>query len=70
MTTMTDREWIKTAISNDRAALINGIKTIYNCHEADVDVDGRVWIAKPQTGHWLDEDGLARVARALKAGDI
>lgn len=61
------KEWIRAA---DRELLIDGIKTIYNCREADVDEDGRVWIADPQRGHWVDEDGLARIGRALKAGDI
>lgn len=67
---MTDHEWIKTAIKNDRDAVINGIKTIYNCREADVDDDGNIWIADPQRGHWLDELGVANIARALEAGDI
>lgn len=67
---MTNQEWIKAAAENDRDALIDGIKRIYNCHEADVDAEGGVWIANPQAGHWLDEDGIARVARALQAGDI
>ena len=35
---------------------IDLIKTRYNCHEADVDNDGDVWIADPQAGHWLSED--------------
>ena len=67
---MTDLEVIKTAIENDKETLINGIMTLYNCREADVDEDGNIWIANPQTGHWLDEDGLACVARCLNAGDI
>lgn len=70
MTTMTNQEWIKAAIENDRGALIDGVKTLYNCREVDVNDEGGIWIADPQSGHWLDDDGLARVARALKAGDI
>lgn len=65
-----DREWIKQAMENDKQALIDGIKTIYNCREADVDADGNIWIGTPQSGHWLEDDGLERVARALKSGDI
>jgi hypothetical protein len=67
---MTNQDWIKAAIDNDRPTLIDGIKTIYNCREADVDDAGWVWIANPQHGHWLDDDGMTRVARALQAGDI
>ena len=66
-TNRTDRGAIMAA---DRDLLIDGIKHLYNCQEADVDAEGDVWIANPQQGHWLDDDGLARVARALKAGDI
>lgn len=67
---MTDKDVIKEALENDREALIDGISQIYNCREVDVDETGAVWIADPQTGHWLDEDGLAKIARALKTGDI
>ena len=67
---ISDREWVKRAVDNDKPALIEGIKVLYNCRDADADTDGDVWIADPQRGHWLDEDGIARVARALKAGDI
>lgn len=67
---MTNQEWIKAANEKDHDALIDGIKFLYNCHEADVDDEGGVWIAQPQRGHWLDDDGIARVARALEAGDI
>lgn len=35
---------------------IDLIKRYYNCHVADVDSDGDVWIAEPQSGHWLSED--------------
>jgi hypothetical protein len=67
---MTDRELITTAVGNDREALIDGVRHIYNCRDVDVDDDGNVWISVPQIGHWLDDDGIARIARALKAGDI
>lgn len=70
MIDLTEKEWILRAVENDRAALIDGIKTLYNCREADVDAEGDIYIADPQRGHWLDDDGLARVARALRAGNI
>jgi hypothetical protein len=67
---MTDLEWIKAAIDNDRAALIDRIKHMFDCREAEIDSEAGIWIADPQEGHWLDTDGVARLARALKAGDI
>ena len=70
MIDLTDKEWILRAVEHDRAALIDGIKSLYNCREADVDDEGDIYIADPQSGNWLDDDGLARVARALRAGDI
>lgn len=62
--------WIRAAAENDPEALIDGIKTLYNCREAEVSDDYRIWIADPQAGHWLDDGGMARIGRALKAGDI
>jgi|GEM_PF-3751350 hypothetical protein len=70
MTTMTAQGWINAAIENDREALIDGIKTIYNCREVEVTDDGRIRIAQPQRSHWLGEDEIERVGRALRAGDI
>jgi hypothetical protein len=67
---MTDLEWIKEAINNDRAALIAGIKYMFDCREAEIDSEAGIWIADPQEGHWLDADGVANLARVLKAGDI
>lgn len=67
---MTARDWITTAAENDRDALIQGIKILYNCAEVDVDADGDVWIQGPQAGHWVKDDGLSRIARALERGDI
>jgi hypothetical protein len=63
--------FIMAAIENDRDALIQGVAWLFNCREVDVeDETGRIWIANPQRGHWLDDEGLAKVERALKAGDI
>jgi hypothetical protein len=39
------------------------VKECFNCHEADIADDGDVWIANPQSGHWLREhewDTLAK----------
>jgi hypothetical protein len=61
---------IVDARRNDHEGLLDGIKTIYNCREVEVDRRGKVWIADPQRGHWLDRDGRMRIARALAHGDI
>lgn len=66
---LTDQEWINAAIENDRPGLLNGVMWLFNCREADED-DGRIWIANPQRGHWLDDDDIARISNALAAGDI
>ena len=70
MTDLTDKEWILRAVEHDRAALIDGIKSLYNCREADVDAEGDIYIADPHRGHWLDDDDLASVARAVRAGNL
>jgi hypothetical protein len=49
----------------DKADLIDAIKAHYNCAEADVDAEGNVWIANPQTGHWLDDQGLIDLYKAV-----
>jgi hypothetical protein len=67
---MSDRTFILSAIDNDRDGLINGVKHLYNCCDADVDAAGDIWIEGPHRGHWLDADGIARVERALKEGLI
>lgn len=30
-----------------------------NCHDAEIDEKGDVWINNPQRGHWLDDDAKA-----------
>lgn len=64
------RRFILAAIEHDRDGLLDGVRHLYNCREANVDGEGRIWIMDPQHGHWLDDDGLNRVDRALEAGDI
>lgn len=65
-----DKEWIRDARRNDQAALSYGIRHLFNCREVQVDRYGDVLISDPQRRHWLDDEGLGRIARALKAGDI
>jgi len=67
MTITNPREYVKQAAELDRAELVDAITTKFNCHEADVDTDGDVWIASPQTGHWLDDDGLAELVEWIEA---
>lgn len=66
----TIRDQIRDAAYADYVGVTDTIKTLFNCVKADVDEEsGDVWIANPQQGHWLKDDGLARVARALQGGD-
>jgi hypothetical protein len=62
-------------IQNAPEALIDGIKTLYNCREVELRYDENteqcgVAIADPQRFHWLDEDDLFRIERELQAGNI
>ncbi len=70
MINLTDREWILRAAKDDSEALIDGIKYLFNCQEADVDGEGDIHVANPMRSHWLSDDDLARVGQALRAGVI
>ena len=59
--TTNPRAAILTEAEHDRAATLDAIRERYNCREADMDAIGDVWIAGPQTGHWLDTDALAEL---------
>ena len=37
-----------------------------NCAEADVALDGEVWIADPMTGHWLQDSDLVELAEWIE----
>jgi hypothetical protein len=63
-------DWIEAAMENDMDGLTNGIKFIFNCRDAEIADARRIWIGSPMRGHWLDQDDLDHVARALAAGDI
>lgn len=65
-----DRVWIKQARDNDLENLRLGIARLFNCREVATDSEGDIWIADPQTGHWLSAADLETVGRALKRGDI
>jgi hypothetical protein len=42
----------------DHDYLLGAVREWANCHDADVDDDSNIWIANPQTGHWLNDDHL------------
>jgi hypothetical protein len=62
---LTSRQWIKASSQNDLDDLINTIKSIHNCREVEIGDDGRVWIADPQRGHWLNDADLADLVHDL-----
>lgn len=35
------------------------VRTWANCHDVGISDAGEIWIANPQTGHWLDDDAKA-----------
>lgn len=36
--------------------LCDAVKEKFNCHEVEITDAGEIWIANPQTGHWLSAD--------------
>ena len=66
---MTDpRTAILTEAQHDRAATLDAIRERYNCREADVSDSGDVWIANPQTGHWLSWRGEEALVELVEWG--
>ena len=59
-TDLTIRESIAQAFFANPERVRHRIRRWAKCRDADVDVDGEVWIADPQSGHWLGADDLAR----------
>ena len=59
MTINEARSIISTCRSDE---LVGAVKEWANCQEADIDEAGDIWIANPQTGHWLGEDKLIEFA--------
>jgi hypothetical protein len=63
---LTIRESIARAFFANPKQVRNDIRRWAKCRDADVDVDGDVWIADhPQSGHWLGADDLARLWRFM-----
>ena len=76
LTDLMDHILIGDALKKDRAGLLDRIKTLYNCRDADVhafECDAPfvyISIADPQKSQLLDADGIARVARMLREGKV
>lgn len=51
----------------DYGVTIDQVKECFNCHEAEIDPDGDIWIANPQTGHWLREHEWETLAKFVEA---
>jgi len=64
-TDLTIRESIAQAFFANPKQVRNDIRHWAECRDADVDVDGDVWVADPQSGHWLDADDLAQLSRFM-----
>lgn len=60
------RAIILSAIENaGRDEIIGEIVQWNNTTENDIDEAGNVWVANPQTGHWLNDDNLIEFASYL-----
>ena len=53
----------------DYGVTADQVRECFNCQDAEIDADGDIWIANPQTGHWLKEHELCTLAKfvAIKA---
>lgn len=62
------RAIVLSAIENaGRDEILGEIVQWNNTTENDIDANGNVWVANPQTGHWLNEDHLIEFATFLAA---
>ena len=43
------------------------VREFFNCSEAEADDQGDIWIASPQTGHWLAADRKAELLAWIEA---
>ena len=61
---MTPQEYLK-----DRGLGVDQVKQCFNCHDAEIDEAGDVWIATPMTGHWLREHEWETLMKFIEAND-
>lgn len=62
------RAIVLTAIENvGRDKILGEIVQWNNTTDNDIDAEGNVWVANPQTGHWLNDDHLIEFAIFLAA---
>lgn len=58
---MTNNETILTIVANTSIEeTIELVAAWSNAAEVEIDAAGDIWIANPQTGHWLSEDEKAK----------
>jgi hypothetical protein len=57
------RAIVLLAVENaGREEILGKIVEWNNTSDNDIDADGHVWVANPQTGHWLNDDRLIELA--------
>ena len=60
------RDYINTAIARTSWEEIHGLVVQWNnTTDNYIDANGDVWVEKPQTGRWLDNDSLVEFANFL-----
>lgn len=58
---------LKAACASNDVDMADLVRERLNCHEAEIDADGGIWIANPQSGHWLSIDHTAEVIAFVEA---
>ena len=59
------RDYINTAIARTSWEEIHGLVVQWNnTTDNYIDANGDVWVEKPQTGRWLDNDSLVEFANS------
>lgn len=60
------RAYIFAAIETvGRDAVLEEVVQFSNTIDNDIDENGDVWVANPQTGHWLNDNDLIAFGRFL-----
>jgi len=58
---------LKSACASNDVDMADLVREKFNCHEAEIDAQGAIWIANPQSGHWLDAARTAEVIAFVEA---